>query len=142
MKALVCTATGSLDALELRDVPAPTIGSGEVLVRVVACGINYPDVLLALGKYQVRPEPPFSPGGEVSGIVEAVGAGVSSVKPGDRVLGMLPFGGLAEKVALPEQAVLRVPEGADLVVASGVVRGRRAAGARPRRARGRRRPRR
>jgi NADPH2:quinone reductase len=121
VKALQVTAVGSLESLEVRDVPEPNAGDGEVLVEVAACGINFPDVLLAHGKYQLRPELPFSPGGEIAGTVRAVGGGVSRVRAGDKVVAMMPFGGLAERVVVPEAATFPVPEGVDLVAASSVL---------------------
>ena len=73
-------------------------GPGQLLVRVKACAINYPDVLIIEDKYQFRPERPFAPGGEIAGVVEAVGEGVTGWAEGDRLIAMLGHGGLAEKV--------------------------------------------
>ena len=114
MKALVCTALGPIDQLVVKDVPDPAPPStGEVAIDVRACGLNFPDLLIVQGKYQLRPDPPFSPGSEIGGVVRAVGKGVASVKPGDEVVAMLPYGGLAERVVVPEQAVFRAPAGLD-----------------------------
>ena len=87
-----------LEALELRDAPVPAPGPGRLLVRVSACALNFPDVLLARGQYQVRPAVPFTPGIELVGMVAALGDGVTGFAVGDRVLGMpeLPHGALAE----------------------------------------------
>ena len=90
---------------------------GEVLISVAAAGVNFPDLLITEGKYQFKPPPPFSPGGEVSGVALAVGEGVTSIKPGDRVAATMIYGGFAEKVVVPEQAVVKVPEGVALDVA-------------------------
>jgi NADPH2:quinone reductase len=97
-------------ALRVDDIPEPTVGAGQVLIDVRACGVNFPDVLLCRGKYQFKPSPPFSPGGEVAGTVLAVGAGVTSVAPGDRVAATMLYGAFAERVLAPELAVVRLPE--------------------------------
>ena len=86
-------------------------GPGQLLVRVKACAINYPDVLIIEDKYQFRPPRPFAPGGEIAGTVEAAGEGVSGWSPGDRLIAMLGHGGLAEKVLVAAAAALPLPEG-------------------------------
>ena len=111
MKALVCHAYGPVDALKVEEVPDPKPVSGEVLVGVRACGINFPDLLVVQGKYQFKPTPPFSPGGEVAGVVEAVGAGVTDVKVGDRVVAMGPSGGIAEKFVTDASRTIPIPSG-------------------------------
>src|SRR5580692_1818361 len=101
MKALVSLAPGGPETLKLTDLPDPAPpASGELLLRVKACGVNYPDVLIIEDKYQFRPPRPFSPGGEIAGIVKAVGEGVTNVKVGDRVLANNTAGGMAEELAL------------------------------------------
>jgi NADPH2:quinone reductase len=117
MKALVCHAYGPVDALKIEEVPDPKPVSGEVLIGVRACGINFPDLLVVQGKYQFRPTPPFSPGGEVAGVVEAVGAGVSGVKVGDRVVAMGPSGGIAEKFVTDASRTIPIPQGVDFASA-------------------------
>jgi NADPH:quinone reductase-like Zn-dependent oxidoreductase len=82
-----------------------------LLVQVKACSINYPDVLIIEDKYQFRPQRPFAPGGEVAGIVEAVGEGVTGWKAGDRLIAMIGHGGLAEKVLVPAAMAVPLPEG-------------------------------
>jgi NADPH2:quinone reductase len=121
MKALICRGYGPVDALRLEEVPDPKPDSGQILVAVRACGINFPDVLVVQGKYQFKPSPPFSPGGEVAGVVEAVGPGVTAVKPGDRVVAFGPYGGIAEKILVDELHVVRAPDGLDFVTASCLV---------------------
>ena len=96
--------------LKVDTLPDPAPVAGEVLVEVRAAGVNFPDVLLSYGKYQFKPEPPFIPGGEAAGVVRAVGAGVTSVKPGDRVAFTLLNGAYAELVAAPELAVVKLPD--------------------------------
>jgi NADPH2:quinone reductase len=111
MKALLSRAPGAPETLELAEVDDPVAGPGHLLVRVKACAVNYPDVLIIEDKYQFRPERPFAPGGEIAGVVEAVGEGVSGWSEGDRVIAMLGHGGLAELVAVPAATALPLPEG-------------------------------
>jgi NADPH2:quinone reductase len=118
MKALVCHAYGPIESLVLDEVPDPAPLAGQVVVRVHACGINFPDVLVVQGKYQFKPPPPFSPGGEVAGIVEAIGAGVEGVRVGDRVVAIATWGGLAEKLVADASQVMRVPDGVDFATAA------------------------
>ncbi|WP_206366312.1 NADPH:quinone oxidoreductase family protein [Sphingomonas flavalba] len=121
MKALLSLAPGGPETLVLSDVAEPVAGVGELLVRVVACAINFPDVLIIEDKYQLKPERPFAPGGEVSGIVEAVGEGVSGWRAGDRLIAMTTAGGLAEKVAVPAARCFRVPDKLSMVSASALL---------------------
>jgi len=98
MKAMLSTAPGGPETLQLQDIATPEPGPGEVRIRVRACGVNYPDTLIIEDKYQFRPERPFSPGGEVSGEIDALGEGVEGLAVGDRVIGMISWGGMAEYV--------------------------------------------
>ena len=109
MKALLSRQPGPPETLELIEIDDPVAGPGELLVRVRAAAINYPDVLIIEDKYQLKPPRPFAPGGEIAGEVEAVGAGVSGWIPGDRVIAVTGFGGLAEKMVIPERAAFRLP---------------------------------
>jgi NADPH2:quinone reductase len=118
MKALVCRAYGPVDSLLLEDVPDPKPVAGEVLVGVRACGVNFPDTLVVQGKYQFKPTPPFSPGGEVAGVVEAVGSGVTTVRVGDRVVALGTVGGMAEKFVADSSKVLPLPSGVDFAEAA------------------------
>jgi NADPH:quinone reductase len=95
--------------LQVDEVPEPGCGPGEVLVDVRAAGVNFPDVLLSHGKYQVKPSPPFIPGGEVAGVVRKVGAGVTSVGEGDRVAATMLHGAFAERVVVPEVSAVKLP---------------------------------
>jgi NADPH2:quinone reductase len=97
-------------ALRVDDVPDPTPGPGQVLVEVRACGVNFPDVLLTRGKYQFKPTLPFSPGGECSGVVRAVGDGVTRVAIGDRVASTIVAGAYVEQICLPEATVVQLPD--------------------------------
>ena len=97
-------------SLRVDDVPEPQVRAGQVLIDVRAAGVNFPDVLLTYGKYQFKPAPPFSPGGEAAGVVRAVGAGVTRVKVGDRVAAILIYGAFAEQVVAPEMTVVKLPD--------------------------------
>jgi NADPH:quinone reductase-like Zn-dependent oxidoreductase len=111
LRALLSCQPGGPETLQLTELPDPVAGPGQLLVRVKACAINYPDVLIIEDKYQFRPERPFAPGGEVAGIVEAVGEGVSGWSPGDRLIAMIGHGGLAQKVVVPAAMAVPLPEG-------------------------------
>ena len=86
MKAMLSKAVGGPETLVLEERPDPVAEAGKVVLGIRACGVNYPDFLMIQDMYQFKPERPFAPGGEVAGVVEAVGEGVTHVKPGDRVL--------------------------------------------------------
>ena len=111
MKALLSKAPGGPETLELSDVANPVAGAGQVVVAVKACAINYPDVLIIEDKYQFKPARPFAPGGEIGGIVEAVGEGVTGWSPGDRVIGMIGHNGLAEQAVVEAGRLYALPEG-------------------------------
>ena len=110
MKAVLSKAVGGPETLVLEELPDPVAGPGQVLIDVKACGVNYPDVLIIEDKYQFKPTRPFSPGGEVSGVIAAVGEGVSRFKVGDRVLASTGWGGYAEKLALEEGRCTHIPD--------------------------------
>lgn len=109
MKSLMSNKPGGPETLELIEVPAPSIDADKVLITVKAVGLNYPDLLIIRDHYQFKPPRPFAPGSEVSGIVEAVGEGVSDIKTGDRVLAFSGWGGLAEKVIVDVNKVSKIP---------------------------------
>jgi NADPH2:quinone reductase len=111
MKALRTHAVGGPETLTLDEVDAPVAGPGQVVVAVKACAINFPDTLMIRDMYQFKPQRPYAPGGEFSGIVESVGEGVTQWKAGDRVIGMCGNGGLAEKVALDAGRMFPLPDG-------------------------------
>ncbi|HWF00120.1 MAG TPA: NADPH:quinone oxidoreductase family protein [Caulobacteraceae bacterium] len=110
MKALLSKSPGPPQTLVLEDVPSPTAGPGQVVVSIKACGVNFPDVLIIEDKYQFRPARPFSPGGEVAGVVKAVGEGVTSAKPGDRVLVNNTAGGMAEETMVDAGRLVPIPD--------------------------------
>jgi NADPH2:quinone reductase len=118
MKAVLCKKFGPPEDLVIEEMADPIATKGQVVVQVHAAALNFPDLLVIQNKYQFKPALPFSPGGEVSGIVESVGEGVLGVKPGDRVVGWAPFGCFAEKVAFDEAMVVPIPEGISFEVAS------------------------
>lgn len=119
MRAVLCKEYGPPESLVIEDVPSAPVGKGEVRVAVKACGVNFPDTLIIEGKYQFKPEMPFSPGGEVSGTIAEVGEGVTDVKVGDRVLAMTGWGGYAEEVVVEAGRVMPIPDSMDFVTAAG-----------------------
>ncbi|MEO0410765.1 MAG: NADPH:quinone oxidoreductase family protein [Pseudomonadota bacterium] len=111
MKAVVCTQYGGPEMLEVKDIDSPPVGKGMVKIDVKAAGVNYPDALIIQGKYQFRPDPPFTPGGEVAGVISEVGEGVTNVKVGDRVLSLLmAHGGFAEQAVTPAAMAVPIPD--------------------------------
>jgi len=121
MRAIVCKELGPPSKLTLEELPAPVVGPGQALLDVHACGVNFPDTLIIEGKYQFRPSPPFTPGGEVAGVVSAVGDGVTAVRPGDRVIALMPWGGYAEQVLTDATRLQPVPDGVALDVAASLL---------------------
>jgi NADPH2:quinone reductase len=110
MRALVCKEIGPTDKLVVEELTDPVAGPSEVLVRVQAAGINFADILVIKGRYQVKLEPPFIPGHEAAGIVSAVGEGVTHYKTGDKVMIMPEGAAFAELCAVPVQRVIPMPE--------------------------------
>lgn len=109
MKAVLCRAFGLPDTLTVENMLSPHVNPGEVKIAVKACGVNFPDVLMVQGLYQRKPPFPFSPGLEVAGDVLEIGPGVTHVKPGDKVIGIVNDGGFAEHVVAPAAMVLPMP---------------------------------
>jgi NADPH2:quinone reductase len=118
MRAVLCKRYGPPSELVVEDVPSPKPGAGQVLVAVHAAGVNFPDTLIIQGKYQFKPEPPFSPGGEVAGIVREVGPGVTGIAVGDRVIAATTWGGYAEEVVAEAKRIIPMPEGMDFDTAA------------------------
>ena len=110
MKAVLSKAPGGPETLVVEDVPSPEPGDGEVVLQIKAVGVNFPDLLMIQDMYQFKPPRPFSPGGEVSGIVKSVGAGVTSLKPGDRVIGSCGAGGMREELAIDAKRCIPFPD--------------------------------
>jgi NADPH2:quinone reductase len=120
MKAIVCKAWGLPDTLVLEDLPVPVAGPGQVVIDVKAAAVNFPDVLIIQGKYQVKPKLPFTPGNELAGVVSAVAADINHVKVGDRVIAMTSTGAFAEKIAVPAQTVLAMPASMEFDTAAAI----------------------
>lgn len=118
MKAILCTHHGLPETLTYSDIDDPVLEEKEVLIRVKACAVNFPDVLLIQDKYQFKPTLPFSPGGEVSGVIEKIGAEVKHLKEGQRVLALCGWGGFAEKVKVGADRVFLIPPQMDYMTAA------------------------
>lgn len=121
MKAMLCTHYGPPEEMELRELPSPAPGKNQVLISVKACGVNFPDVLMLADKYQFKPALPFPPGGEVAGLVKALGEGVDSLKVGDRVAVSIGSGGFAEEVLADARRCVKVPANVGFEVASAFI---------------------
>jgi NADPH2:quinone reductase len=110
MKALLCDHFGPAEELVIRDLPEPEPGPGEVVVAVKAAALNFFDTLLIAGRYQIRPAFPFSPCAECAGTVSAIGEGVTGWRIGERVAAWLDHGAAREKVAVPADRLVRIPD--------------------------------
>ena len=121
MKALVATRPSTPDDLTIADLPDPEAGPGQAVVRVEAVALNFFDLLIIAGKYQYKPDFPFSPGAEFAGTVERLGPGVTSFKPGDRVIGYAGWGAARERIAVPAARLIPMPAGVDANRAAGLI---------------------
>ncbi|HVY06815.1 MAG TPA: NADPH:quinone oxidoreductase family protein [Burkholderiales bacterium] len=121
MKAVLCKQHGLPGSLVYEDVPSLKPAAGQVVVSVKACGVNFPDTLIIQGKYQFKPELPFSPGGEIAGIVKELGEGVTRVKVGDRVIATNTWGGFAEEMVVDADRTIPMPAAMDFVPASAFI---------------------
>src|ERR1700679_1231376 len=110
MKAILCNRFCTPDELELADIPEPQAQPGEAVVRIKAAALNFFDTLIIAGKYQHKPPFPFSPAAEFSGVVESVGPGVTTVVPGDRVMANTGWGAARERVAVPAELLVKLPD--------------------------------
>src|SRR5712664_3991596 len=110
MNALICPSLGPPQNLKVMDIEPPVAGEGEAVVEVAYAALNFFDTLIIEGKYQVKPEPPFSPAGEFSGRVVALGPGAKGFAIGDRVMGSTGFGAAREQIAFPADRLLHVPD--------------------------------
>lgn len=119
MKALLCKEHGPPENLVVEEVATPEPGKGQVRINLKAAGVNFPDTLIIRDLYQFKPELPFSPGGEASGVVDAVGEGVTHLKQGDRVLVMCGNGAFAEQIAIDASRVIPIPDEMDFDIAAG-----------------------
>jgi NADPH:quinone reductase len=120
VKAILCTHPGGPDDLVLADIAAPSAGAGEVVVKIDAVGLNFYDTLIIAGKYQTKPPFPFSPGGEFAGTVASLGAGVTELAPGERVLGYITHGAAREFAAVPVEKLARLTADLDPARAAGL----------------------
>src|SRR5271163_5235989 len=120
MKAVLCKHFGTPEDLEVADIAEPEAAPGQAVVRVKAAALNFFDTLIIAGKYQHKPPFPFSPAAEFAGLVERVGAGVTDLKPGDRVMGYMGWGAARERVAVPSQQLVKLPEELDFERAAGL----------------------
>jgi NADPH2:quinone reductase len=118
MKAVLCKSYGPPESLVFEEVVSPEPGPGEAVISVKAASVNFPDVLIIENKYQLKPPLPFSPGSELSGIVKAVGDGVTHVTPGDRVMAITGYGAFAEEVKTEARRTLAIPPGMDFSTAA------------------------
>jgi NADPH2:quinone reductase len=109
MHAWMCHNPVGTDALQWQEVPTPQPGAGQALVAVKAASLNFPDILIVQNKYQFKPTPPFVPGSEYAGVVEAVGEGVANVKPGDRVMVIGGTGGFGTHAVVPAEKLVPMP---------------------------------
>ena len=119
MRAMLCHEWGGPEALTLGEIESPRPGPGEVAVAVEAAGVNFADTLMIAGKYQEKPPFPFSPGLEVAGRVVAVGAKVTRIAPGQRVMALTDHGGFAEVALARESDVFAIPDSMTAVMAAG-----------------------
>lgn len=125
MRAVLSTVVGGPETLVVETIADPTPMKGEVVIDVRAVGINFPDTLIIEDRYQFKPARPFSPGAEVAGVVEAIGEGVKGIHKGDRVIAVPGWGGLVERLAVPANSVIKMPdtmsfeEGAALIMTYG-----------------------
>jgi NADPH2:quinone reductase len=121
MRAVVCEAWGGPELLVVKELPAMTPKPGEVVVKIHAAGVNFPDVLIIQKKYQVQPELPFIPGAEIAGAVSAVGEGVTALAVGDRVAALCSVGGFAGEIAIDADKCVKIPDALSYDVAAGFV---------------------
>ncbi|MCX7313385.1 MAG: NADPH:quinone oxidoreductase family protein [Alphaproteobacteria bacterium] len=121
MKALLCTRAGTPDDLIVGDLPDPLAAPGQAVVRIEAAALNFFDLLIIAGKYQYKPEFPFSPGAEFAGRIESVGPGVSDFALGDRVIGYARYGAAREKIAVDASRLVKMGDGLDAERAAGLI---------------------
>jgi NADPH:quinone reductase len=121
MKAILCKIHGTPDTLVYEKIESPAVEAGKILIQVMACGVTFPDTLIIQNLYQFKPTLPFSPGGEVSGVVKAVGEGVKNFKVGDRVFALAGWGGYAEELVMDAKRCFPILPDMDFVTAASVM---------------------
>ncbi|MCB9635454.1 MAG: NADPH:quinone oxidoreductase family protein [Sandaracinus sp.] len=117
MRAARITALEGPDAIEVHELPDPEPRKGQLVIEVKSAGVNFPDLLMSRGLYQIRPPLPFPAGGEIAGVVRAVGEGVTDFAVGDRILALTFFGGFASQVAIPAAQATKLPDSMDTELA-------------------------
>src|SRR3974390_810639 len=121
MKAVLCSQYCGPDDLVLTEVADPVAAPGEAVIAIKAAALNFFDLLMIQGKYQIKPPFPFSPSAEVAGAIESVGAGVTDLRPGDRVMASCGHNGGREKIPLPASAIVKIPDNLDFDRAAGII---------------------
>src|SRR3979411_606795 len=129
MKAILCSQYCGPDDLELTDVPEPVAGPGEAVIAIKSAALNFFDLLMIQGKYQIKPPFPFSPAAEVAAVRhrnsaggnDSIGAGVTTLKVGDRVVASCGHNGAREKIALPANSIVKIPDNLDFDRAAGII---------------------
>jgi len=121
VKAVLCKQHGAPKDLVIEDIAEPDMAADQVRIAVKACGVNFPDILMIAGKYQIQPPLPFSPGAELSGEILAVGDKIEHLNPGQRVLAMHGYGCMAEEVCLPAATIVPIPDSMDYVTAASFI---------------------
>jgi NADPH2:quinone reductase len=120
MKAILCSQYCQPDDLVLADVPDPVAERGQAVIAIKSAALNFFDILMIQGKYQIKPPFPFSPAAEVAGVIESVGAGVTDLRVGDRVVASCGYNGARELIALPARSIVRIPDNLDFDRAAGI----------------------
>ncbi len=121
MQAILCTQWGGPELLALSDIPTPEPGPKQVRIRVAAAGVNFPDVLIIQKKYQVQPVLPFTPGAEIAGTIDAVGAEVAHLKPGMQVAALCGTGGFAQQCVVDAALCMPIPAGTPMPLAASLL---------------------
>src|SRR5438105_5164953 len=121
MKAILCSQWCEPEDLTFSDIPEPTADPGQVVIAVKSAALNFFDILMVQGKYQSKPPFPFSPAAEVAGVIDSVGVGVTDLKAGDRVIASCGHNGAREKVAVPANSIVKIPDNLDFDRAAGII---------------------
>src|SRR5216110_2629555 len=121
MKAILCSQYCGPDDLVLAEIPDPVAEAGQAVIAIKSAALNFFDLLMIQGKYQIRPPFPFSPAAEVAGVIESVGSGVAGLKAGDRVVASSGHNGAREKIALPANSIVKIPNNLDFDRAAGII---------------------
>src|ERR1700751_129081 len=121
MKAILCSQFCQPDDLVLAEAPDPVAQAGQAVIAIKAAALNFFDILMIQGKYQIKPPFPFSPGAEIAGIIESVGQGVTDLKVGDRVVASCGHNGARDKIALAAASIVKIPDNLDFDRAAGII---------------------